>query len=97
MFIWGLPFVLLSAYTLTVWRPTDSYEWFGFALLVVLGLLGMYLLVTSLFASRARLEKAVDFMSEGGDLIGAVLAVAVFLFAFPVTSLLRAFNKKTNA
>lgn len=95
MFLWGLPFTLLGSYALASWHPVEAYEWFGVALLGAIGLLGTYLLSTSVFGSNARVERSTGFMHEGGEFIGLVLAIAVALIAIPITSILRAFTRNT--
>ncbi len=90
MVLWGSPFLALGLLVAAQWRPTGLWEWLGFALVAAVGLLGGFLCYTGFFGSRKRLERATDFLADGGDIVGAVFAVVVVLFAIPITLLLRA-------
>jgi hypothetical protein len=93
MFFWGLPLAFLGVYAAVSWHPTEGYEWFGIALLVAIGFLGVCLLGVSALGSNALVDKSTDFMHEGGDLIGVIFVLVVVLFAIPVTAVLRALRR----
>lgn len=80
-----------------LWGPIETCEWFGITLLAALGLLGIYLVSTVVFYSTVLVERSTDFMRDGGELIGFVLAIAVMGVAIPITALLRAVNRGSSA
>ena len=94
MFIWGLPFIALGAYCVVAWRPVEAIEWFGFSLVSAIGVLGFYLVGTAVLGSAERVEKSTDFMHEGGEIVGLVLAVFVAVIAVPITICIRAIGKR---
>ena len=40
--------------------------------------------------SKRAIDKASNAMNEGGDIVGAIFGLAVFLIALPITALIRA-------
>lgn len=88
MLLWGMPFAALSG-AVFFWRPVDPYEWFGFVLVITLGLGGLFLIYIAIFGSKKAIEKASNYMNEGGDIIGVIFALGVFLIALPVTAFIR--------
>lgn len=89
MYLWGLPLALLGGYALAAWHPAEAMEWVGVALLALVGLLGLYLLAAAAMGSDADVRKAMEFMHEGGEPVGFVLAVLVMLMAIMVTAVFR--------
>ena len=89
MLLWGMPFVALLGFAGFSWRPVDAYEWFGFGLVITLGLGGLFLIYIALFGSKKAIDKASNYMNEGGDIIGVIFALGVFLIALPVTAFIR--------
>ena len=89
MLLWGGPMLAFGAYVLLSWRPTIAIEWLGYSLFVLLAALGLYLVTTALTSSKERLDRASTFMSDGGDIVGLVAAVAVCLVALPIVAVAR--------
>ena len=96
MLIWGLPFAGVAVFAVISWRPVDAYEWFGLGLVFALGCGGALLIYLALFGSNKAIDKASNYMNEGGDIIGAIFALVVFLFALPITALIRALRASPN-
>lgn len=96
MVIWGAPFVALALFAAIRLRPSDWTEWCLLALLVALGTYGAFLLCVGFLGSDSRVERSIDFMSEGGELLGVVFALAVAVVAVPVTLLIRMVFKRRN-
>ena len=90
MALWSAPFIALGVFTVTEWRPEAAWEWVGFGLVALIGVYGVFLLYMAFFGSRKRLEKATDWMADGGDILGAVFALLVAGLAIPITMMLRA-------
>ena len=90
MAIWAIPFLTLGVIAALEWRPEGVLETLGFACVELIGVLGAYLLYTAFLGSQDRLEKAADFMADGGDIVGAVFTLAVAILAVPITLMLRA-------
>lgn len=65
---------------------------FGLGLVIALGLGGMFLLYIAIFGSKKTIDKASNYMNEGGDFMGAIFALGVFLIALPVTAFIRVFR-----
>jgi hypothetical protein len=89
MALWGMPFVALGVGVAVQWHPDGLWQWLGFACVQLVGVYGVYLLYTAFLGSRARLEKATDLLADGGDIVGAVFALAVAAAAIPITIVLR--------
>jgi thiol:disulfide interchange protein len=94
MFLWGLPFALFSGFAISSWRPTEAIEWIGIVLLAALGILAIFLMYISVFGSEEKVNKAADWVSDGGDILGFLLALAVALVALPITGVIRVFRPK---
>ena len=90
MFIWGIPFASLAGVVVISWRPDDIYEWTGLGLVFALGCGGVFLMYLAAFGSKRAIDKASNAMNEGGDIVGAIFGLAVFLIALPITALIRA-------
>jgi hypothetical protein len=90
MALWSAPFIALGVFAGTEWRPEEAWEWVGFGFVALIGVYGVFLLYTAFLGSRKRLEKATDWMADGGDILGAVLALLVAGLAIPITIVLRA-------
>jgi hypothetical protein len=90
MALWSAPFIALGVFVGVEWRPEAAWEWVGFALVALIGVYGAFLLYTAFLGSRKRLEKATDWMADGGDILGAVFALLVAGLAIPITVMLRA-------
>ena len=89
MALWGMPFIALGIAVAVHWRPDGPWEWLGFVCVQLVGAYGAYLLYTAFLGSQARLEKATDLLADGGDIVGAVFALAVAAVAIPITIALR--------
>lgn len=89
MLLWGGPMVAFGAYVLSSWRPTIPIEWLGYLLIFLLAALGLYLVITALTSSEEGLDRATNFMSDGGDIVGLVAAFTVCLVALPIVALAR--------
>lgn len=88
MAIWGLPFLAVSVYSLlNVDQLCEAY-WL-IVLLIAIGALGLFLVYTAVVSDDATVEKRTEFVSEGGDLAGVVLVIAVVVIAIPVWALLK--------
>ena len=97
MFLWGLPFAGFGFYVALTWQPTALGQWLAIGLFAALGLLGAYFVWVATFGSKARIEKSMNYMHEGGDIVGIVLVIVVFAAALPITAVLRAFRRKPHA
>jgi hypothetical protein len=78
-----------GAFVLISWRPTAAIEWFGYMLIALVAALGLYLVAAGLTSSEKKLDRAADFMSDGGDVVGVVAALAVCLVALPIVAVAR--------
>jgi hypothetical protein len=96
MFLWGIPLLAVGGIALAFWRPLEAYEWIGLALLSVVGGGGAFLMYVAVLGAKNSVDKAANFMHEGGDIAGALFALAVFLFALPVTAFIRALTSPPN-
>jgi hypothetical protein len=96
---WGGPFVALGLFMVTAVQipPADAADWLLFALGAALGSYGAFLVFAGALGSNALVERATGFISEGGELLGLVLAVAVALVAVPVTVVLRALARRMGS
>ena len=72
MVLWGLPFVALGTFAGIEWKPETVWEMMGFALVVLIGLYGAYLLYTATFGNRRQVAQSADLLSDGGDLLGVI-------------------------
>jgi hypothetical protein len=97
MFLWGVPFLLLGCYAMFSWRPVETYEWFGVALLFAIACGGALLIFVSTRGSNEAVEKASNYMHEGGDVFGAILALLVCLVAVPIAAVIRASQSSSEA
>jgi hypothetical protein len=89
MLLWGGPMVAFGAFVLFSWSPTDAVEWIGYLLFTLLALLGSYLVATALAGREERLDRVSNFMSDGGDIVGSVAALAFCLVALPIVAIAR--------
>ena len=96
MFLWGIPFLTVGGIGLASWRPLDVYEWIGLALLSAVGCGGAFLIYVAVRGSEKSVDKATHLMSEGGEIVGVLFALAVFLVALPITVFLRALTAPPN-
>jgi len=96
LLLWGGPFLALGLFMAAAAHvpPSDGTEWFLLAFGAALGSYGAFLVFAGALGSDALLDRATGFVSEGGELLGLVLAVAVALVAVPVTVLLRALVRR---
>jgi hypothetical protein len=90
MALWSAPFLALGIFAGIEWRPEAAWEWVGFGFVALIGVYGAYLLYTAFLGSGKRLEKATDWLADGGDIMGAVFALLVAGLAIPITIMLRA-------
>lgn len=97
MFLWGLAFAIFGFYVALTWQPTELGEWLAIALLAALGLLGCYFVWAATLGSKATIEKSMNHMHEGGDIVGIVLVIVVFAAALPITAALRALRRNPDA
>ena len=96
VFIWGVPFGTFGLYFAFQVEPAEAIEWFGFALLLLVAVFGLYLMTTAALGSIEAIVRAAGFTSDGGDIIGLLFLVAVLLVALPLTALLRALFVRRN-
>jgi hypothetical protein len=97
MFLWGLPLAGFGFYVALAWQPTELGQWFAIALLAALGLLGAYFICVATFGSKARIERSMNYMHDGGDIVGIVVVMVVFVAALPIAAVLRALGRKPHA
>jgi hypothetical protein len=90
MFLWGIPLLAVGGIALAFWRPLEVYEWIGLALLSAVGCGSAFLMYVAVCGAKNSVNKAANFMHEGGDIVGALFALAVLLVALPITAFLRA-------
>lgn len=88
MVLWGAAFASLGLLLLSRFTPRDPLEWVLSGLLTLIMCLGAFLCCVGAAGSKVQVIEATDCMSEGGDLLGIVFAVAVALVAVPVTMVL---------
>lgn len=93
---WGGPFVALALFMISAVQapPADATEWLLSALGAALGSYGAFLVVAGALGNDAMIKRATGFVSEGGELLGLVLAVAVAVIAVPTTVVLRALARR---
>lgn len=96
MFLWGIPLLAVGGIALASWRPLEAYEWIGLALLSVVGGGGAFLIYVAVLGAKKSVDKAANFMHEGGDIVGALFALVVLLVALPITAFLRALTAPPN-
>lgn len=88
MGIWSLPFIavlVISLLHVTDLRP--DYWLIVFPLAI--GALGVFLLYTAVLSDDAAVERRTEFLSEGGEVIGAILIIVVIIVALPIWELLK--------
>ena len=96
MFLWGMPLLVIGGFALASWRPMETYEWFGLVLLSAIGCGGAFLMYVAVRGSKNSVDKAANFMHEGGDIVGVLFALAVCLVALPITAFFRALTAPPN-
>jgi hypothetical protein len=89
MVVFGLPFVYIGVAGVVALSPPEGWWWLGVLLLGALGVYGGFLVYAACFGSPALVNRATDFVSDGGDLVGLLFVIVVGLVAIPVTLLLR--------
>jgi len=94
--VFALPFVYLGIAGAIALSPPEGWWWFGVLLFCALGAYGAFLVYASCFGSRALFDRATNFVSEGGDLIGILFVIVVGLVAIPITVLLRWVRPRQN-
>ncbi len=88
MFLWGLPFVGIFVLALMHLDEFCGSYW----LLVfpaAFAALGGWLVYSAIFADKRALEKRLDFLADGGDILGIVFIIAVAILAIPIWGALR--------
>jgi hypothetical protein len=97
MVVWGTPFLVLGLVAVPQIHPSDAGGWFALCVLVSLGLYGTYLVLVGVLGSARLVVRSSSFMSEGGEVLGALFAVVVGIVAIPVTLGLRAILRRGRA
>lgn len=87
MITWGGPFLGLGLFAAFNLHPADISDWLILALISLLGVYGAYLTYIGFLGSDSLVERSVDFMAEGGDILGLLFALIVAIVAVPVTLL----------
>jgi len=87
---WGIPLFAFGCFALTQWELTGMWEWIGLTLTTAIGAYGLFLIYAGCLGSDRLFERATNHVSDGADVLGLVLGLAVAILAIPTTILLRA-------
>jgi hypothetical protein len=88
VFIYGALFFGLGfAIAYAFFMPPESFEWITLGLAIA-GF-GAFMLYASVFGRLRILEKAANAVSDGGEILGIVLMLAVFLAALPIAAIVK--------
>jgi hypothetical protein len=91
MFLWGLPLAALGFGGVVFWpEVSEGWEWLALLCLLLVGTMGLCLMYVAVASSDSTFGRVADCASDGGDVIGLVLMVAVVLLALPITAIIRA-------
>ena len=96
MFLWGIPLLAVGGIALAFWRPFEAYEWIGLALLSAVGGGGAFLMYVAVLGTKNSVDQAANFIHEGGDIVGALFALAVLVVALPITAFLRVIGNQSD-
>ena len=94
VFIHGALFLGLGLALARAFFPPVSLEWLVVALGSAIAGLGVFMLYASVFGRLRVLEKTANAVSDGGELLGIVLVLAVFLAALPIAALIKLFRAR---
>ena len=86
--LWGALMIGFAGAVLRQLSPDDGWEWIAFAIFFAVAAAGGVLCYAAV--RRGTVERAREFLLEGGDPVGVLLAASVALFAIPITMVLRA-------
>ncbi|HEY4370347.1 MAG TPA: hypothetical protein VGN52_00265 [Burkholderiales bacterium] len=95
-FLWGLPFVaggvalFIALHRDAALAGRPPVWWIMLVAGGGLCLLGGWPMWTAVFANDERFERVTRSLGDGGDLIGLVFVLLLFVLALPATMLLRA-------
>jgi putative effector of murein hydrolase len=87
MGIWGLPFMAIFFYGVLHFDEICP-DWL-IVFPVAMGAFGAFLFYTAILSDDEAVEKRTDFVGEGGELIGAILVIAVVILAIPIWELMK--------
>jgi hypothetical protein len=90
--IYGIPITALGLGGLWHFRPDQPVEWLLVAALVCLAAFGLFMTYAAFFGSPTVLERVADGVSDGGEIVGLVLLLAVIVIALPITGLIRSLS-----
>jgi hypothetical protein len=96
MFLWGMPFLAAGGFVLSSLQISGVDGWLTLVIAILFGGGGGALTYIAVFGSKKSISKAANYMQEGGDGIGAIFALSVFLVAFPIALLIRAVRTASN-
>lgn len=88
MVLWGVGLLALGTFVSISWHPADA-ECLGYGLFALLAVLGLYLVAAALVSSEARIDRACNSLSHGGEIVGLVALVLVCVFALPIVAIVR--------
>lgn len=97
MVVWGAPFIVLGVVAVPQVHPTGAGGWFALSILTAFGCYGAYLVSVALFGGARLVERSTGAMSEGGEVVGLVFALAVAVLAVPITVVIRAMRRNREA
>ncbi|MGE0645517.1 MAG: hypothetical protein AB7P24_17800 [Nitrospira sp.] len=100
MFLWGVPFFAIGILVIVEWRSLGSSEWDVILTITVLaacGAIGVFLMYVAVFRENKIVDRALEWMGEGGDIVGFLFALVVAVVAIPLTVLFRALGAGRHA
>ena len=92
MFIWSIPFISILIVGIVKFQELQPDYWL-FLFPVVLGLIGFWLLYTSVLAPDEVMDKRLSAVSDGADLAGVVLVLLAIVIALPIWAIKNAITK----
>ena len=80
----GMGFVLANAFI-----PPESFEWVAVIFGLAIAVFGAFMTYASVFGHLRFLEKAADAVLGGGELLGIVLVLVVFIAAIRIAAVVK--------
>ncbi len=89
VFTYGALFVAMGLALAVAFTPPEPLEWLAVALGLAIAGFGAYMAYASVFGRFKILENTANAVSDGGELLGVVLVLAVFLLAIPIAAAIK--------
>jgi len=89
VFIYGALFLGFGVLLANACLPAESFEWIAVAIGMACAGFGSFMIYASVFGRFKILENTANAVSDGGELLGVVLVLAVFLLAIPIAAAIK--------